>query len=227
MGKRTILTMVVVGLLISPLAAACGMGDDEDDNSGDPVPETVMMIEEDAEDAIDMILVSDWEKVQADAQSIDQTWTDFLDSSQADDVTDDQRATMATAIDNLSTASAAQDNLAARQAANDVSKIIIDVFDLFDTKIPADIGRLDYLERQVIIDSERGDWSAVQQDIDTLRDTFERVKPSIVDAGGAEEADDFAASIETQQQLGQQHSTEIINEANVALELVDSLESVY
>ncbi len=37
----------------------------------------------------------------------------------------------------------------------------LNVFDLFRPVIPTDVGRLDYLERQVIIDAERGDWSAV------------------------------------------------------------------
>ncbi len=88
-------------------------------------------------------------------------------------------------------------------------------------------GRLDWLERQVIIDVDRDDWDAVAGDVDQTRETFDRVKVDVVAEGGEEEARDFEASVVKQGELAASHDRTIVDEANVALELVDALESVY
>lgn len=134
---------------------------------------------------------------------------------------------METAIADLQSGVAAKDDLAARQAANDISKVIVDVFDLFNPTVPTDIGRLDYLERQVIIDADRGEWSVVANDVAQVRATFGRVRQHVEEAGGSREAADFAASVDEQEQLAATQDSAVVDEANIGLELVDSLESVY
>jgi hypothetical protein len=100
--------------------------------------------------------------------------------------------------------------------------VIVDVVDLFDFKIPSDVGRLDWLERQVIIDVDRDDWDAVAGDVDQTRETFDRVKDDVIAAGGEEEALDFEASVVKQGELAASRDPAIVDEANVALELVDA-----
>jgi len=228
-------------LLLALLALSCGGSSDEgseepeeaeeaeeaEEGSAGGVPQPVLSIEGDAEDAIDMVFAGKWDRVAADAESISTDWTEFAASSEGSGVTDEQRREMDEATADLSAAAEAKDELAARQAANDVSKVIVDVFDLFDFKIPSDVGRLDWLERQVIIDADRDDWEAIAVDIDQTRETFDRVKPDVVAEGGEEEARDFEASIVKQGELAAAHDRAIVDEANIALELVDALESVY
>jgi hypothetical protein len=228
-------------LLLALLALSCGGSSDEgseepeeaeeaeeaEEGSAGGVPQPVLSIEGDAEDAIDMVFAGKWDRVAADAESISTDWTEFAASSEGSGVTDEQRREMDEATADLSAAAQAEDELAARQAANDVSKVIVDVFDLFDFKIPSDVGRLDWLERQVIIDADRDDWEAIAVDIDQTRETFDRVKPDVVAEGGEEEARDFEASIVKQGELAAAHDRAIVDEANIALELVDALESVY
>jgi hypothetical protein len=191
------------------------------------VPQTVLDIEGDAEDTIDMVFAGRWDRVSADAISLAANWEDFLASSDASGLTADQRGTMDKAISDLRAAGQSQDGLAARQAANDVSKVIVDVFDLFEHKVPSDIGRLDWQERQALIDIDRGDWNAVSGDLAQLRRTFNRAKPGVLAAGGDRQAADFEASLNEQDRLAAAKDPGIVDEANVALELVDDLEGVY
>ncbi len=233
MKKRIVGATALLAITLAGLA--CGGGSGNSNTSASPsvtagnaqTPETVLAIEGDAEDAIDMVLAGNWDKVIADADAIDQAWTEFLGSDQADRVTAEQQASMEGAIADLGSASDSRDDLAARQAANDVSKVIVDVFDLFRPTVPTDIGRLDYLERQVIIDTDRGDWAAVENDVGAVNSTFERVRPEVEAVGGDQEATNFAESVSKQKQLATERDGGIVDEANVALELVDSLESVY
>jgi hypothetical protein len=228
-------------LLLALLALSCGGPSDEgseepdeaeeaegaDEGSAGGVPRPVLSIESDAEDAIDMVFAGKWDRVAADADSIASSWTEFVGSSEGSAVTDEHRREMDEATADLKAAAQAEDELAARQAANDVSKVIVDVFDLFDFKIPSDVGRLDWLERQVIIDADRDDWDAVAGDVVQTRETFDRVKPGVVAAGGEEEALDCETSVAKQGELAASRDPAIVDEANIALELVDDLESVY
>ena len=191
------------------------------------VPQPVLDMENDAEDAIDQVFAGRWDRVTADAGSLANTWKAFLPSSEASGVTADQRGTMEKAISDLAAAAQSQDALAARQAANNVSKVIVDVFDLFQHKVPSDIGRLDWQERQVLIDADRSDWNALTSDLAQLRQTFSRAKPGVLAAGGDREAADFEASLNEQDRLAAAQDPAIVDEGNVALELVDDLEGVY
>ena len=191
------------------------------------VPESVAAIEGEAEDAIDLVFAGNWDKVATDAASIATNWSDFTASSEAGGLSAAQRQAMDKAVSDLKDAAESEDDLAARQAANDVSKVIVDVFDLFDVKVPTDVGRLDWLERQVIIDADRDDWSTVKADLAQTRDTFNRVKGDIAVAGGDNEVEDYRASLDRQDQLAASEDSSIVDEANVALELVDDLERVY
>ena len=191
------------------------------------VPQPILDMENDAEDAIDQVLAGRWDRVSSDAGSLAKTWKEFLSSSEASGVTADQRGTMEKAISDLAAAAQSQDALAARQAANNVSKVIVDVFDLFQHKVPGDISRLAWQERQVLIDVDRADWTAVTADLAQLRQTFNRAKPGVLAAGGDREAADFEASLNEQDRLAAAQDPAIVDEGNVALELVDDLEGVY
>jgi hypothetical protein len=220
--------------------AAVSCGDSYDDKSQEPtrtepqasaqrgsVPQTVLDIEGDAEDAIDQVFAGRWDRVSTDAGSLAENWNDFLASSDASGVSTDQRGTIEKAISDLAAAAQSQDALAARQAANEVSKVVVDIFDLFEHQVPSEIGRLDWQERQVLIDVDRADWTAVAADLALMRQTFNRAKPGVIAAGGDKEAADFEASLNEQDRLAAAQDTAIVDEANVALELVDDLEGVY
>jgi hypothetical protein len=204
-----------------------GASEEANENGAASVPRTVLSIEGDAEDAIDMVFADNWDRVSADAGSIASNWAEFVDSSEAGGVTDGQREAMDKAIADLGGAAYSEDGIGARQAANDVSKVIVDVFDLFEHMVPTDVGRLDWMERQVIIDADRDDWTAVQSDLTQTRYTFSRIKSDVSASGGEKEAADFEASLDKQARLASAEDTAIVDEANLALELVDALERVY
>ncbi|TMB71046.1 MAG: hypothetical protein E6J43_00390 [Chloroflexi bacterium] len=232
--------IAAIGILIlACIALSCGGSDDN--KAGEPptrtqpqesaetgsVPQPILDMENDAKDAIDQVLSGRWDRVTAEAGSLAGTWKEFLSSSDASGVTADQRAAMDKAIADLAAAAQSQDALPARQGANDVSKVIVDVFDLFQHKVPSDIGRLAWQERQALIDVDRADWNSLTRDLAQLRQTFNRAKPGVLAAGGDREAADFEASLNEQDRLAAAQDPAIVDEGNVALELVDDLEGVY
>src|SRR5213593_1416242 len=130
---RTLMLKVLIAalalFLLVSTALSCG-GSSKNDQSKQPtqtqqtpgeqgsVPQTVLDMENDAEDAIDQVLAGGWDRVGSDARSLADTWKEFLSSSDASAVTADQRAAMDKAITDIKAAAQSQDALAARQAAN-------------------------------------------------------------------------------------------------------------
>lgn len=228
---------VVIALVLSMVACGGSAEKEESEEAearaeaqesgGGTVPQAVLSIEGEAEDAIDTVYQANWDKVRADAEAISTNWGELIASPASEGVTDSQRASMDEAIADLRNAVDAKDELLARQAANDVSKVVVDVFDLFEFNIPSDIGRLDWMERQVIIDADRHDWPAVLTDLSQIRETFGRVRSNIVAAGGEGEVVEFDDSLNKQDRLAASEDGGIVEEANIALELVDNLERVY
>ena len=233
--KKLVLSVTLL-LVLSLSAFACG----DDEEGGEEVddaapaqaasrslPKTLVAIEGASEDAIDQVLSKNWTAVSKAEATMAKNWTDFKASSDGSKASADLRKAMDKALADLKTAVATKSELPARQAANDISKAVTDAFDLFPSKIPTDVGRLDYLERQVVIDADSGKWPAVETDLSQTMEVFQRVKPGLVAAGGAKQAASFEASLAKQKTLAATKDKAIITEANTALELVDAIETAY
>jgi len=114
------------------------------------------------------------------------------------------------------------------QGSNDVSAAVVELFALYNPVIPAGIGRLDVLERQVILDVAAQEYSAALETMTKTRSVWEHVKPSVLEHDGQEVAAQFEASLEAQAAaLDSQEADALTREATDALELVDALERLY
>ena len=104
---------------------------------------------------------------------------------------------------------------------------MIDLYDTYHPPEPTDLGRLDVLERQVILDVNAKDFAAAASTLAKINTTWERVKPFMLAHKGAEIAAQFDKSLAVQAAaLKAQDGNALKDEAINALELVDALEKV-
>jgi len=102
------------------------------------------------------------------------------------------------------------------------------MFALFHPRVPSAIGRLDVLERQVILDVAAVDYVAAETDLTKTKSVWEQVKPSVLDHNGKDVAAQFEASLTAQQSaLDAQDEAALTSEARDGLEIVDVLERLY
>ena len=105
---------------------------------------------------------------------------------------------------------------------------IYELFDLYHPAIPADIGRLDVLERQIVLDVEKQNFNAAGQTLAKINSVWEQVKPSILAHNGQGVIEDFNSSLTIQDMtLKTQDGTALIDEARNGLEIVDAMENLY
>ena len=210
------------------ILAACGAKPISTRASPGALPNSLVTIEAAAEDIIDFAPSGDWDKISADVTDIDNAWKFYEPQAKKDGASQEIQDAMNSALAELETASASKDASATMQGSNDVSAAVVELFALYSPKVPADIGRLDVLERQVILDVAAKDYSAATKSLSKTMSVWREVKPSVLEHNGKDVAAQFDASLEIQAvAVDSKNDTQLTTEARNGLEIVDALEGLY
>ena len=229
---KSLLLMIIAIFIL----AACGGKELEateapeasEANESGPMPTSLQTIEAAAEDIIDLAPSGNWDKIDTDVTDIDSAWKTYQPQADEAGASQEIQAAMSSALAELQTTSAAKDSAATMQASNNVSAAVVELFALYDPKVPADIGRLDVLERQVILDVAGHDYSAAMMSLAHTKSVWEEVKPSVLEHKGKDVAAEFEASLAAQEsELNAKDNDALTNDAKNGLEIVDALELLY
>jgi hypothetical protein len=224
MKNRFIVMLVIVSIT---LLAACGTQPAAIPNTG-MVPNNLQTIEGAAEDIIDFASSGNWDKITTDVTNIANAWKAYQPLAGQAGASQELQDAMTSALAQLQAASASKDAAATMQASNDVSAAVVEMFALYSPKIPADIGRLDVIGRQVILDVGRQDYPAAEASLARAKSAWQSVKSSVLEHNGQAVADKFEASLATiTSALAAQDAAALTSEARNLLEIVDELERLY
>ena len=192
------------------------------------LPNSLVTIEAAAEDIIDLAPSGDWDKISADVTDIENAWKTYQPQAEKDNASQDIQGAMNSALSELEAAAASKDAATTMQGSNNVSAAVVELFALYTPKVPADIGRLDVLERQVILDVAAKDYSAATISLSKTMSVWREVRPSVLEHNGKDVAAQFEASLEIQAvAVDSKNDTQLTNEARNGLEIVDALERLY
>lgn len=223
--KNRIQFVILLLVAVATILTACGI---KPATSNKIVPDSLQTIEGAAEDIIDFASSGNWEKINADVASIADAWQTYQQQARKDGAPQSTQDTLTAAIAELQVASATKDAAATMQSANDLSAVVVELFDIYNPKIPADIGRLDVWERQIVLDITADNYDAATISLSKVKTVWENVKSSVLEQNGKDVAALFEASIATQENtLKAKNSAALINEAKNGLEIVDALEQLY
>ena len=192
------------------------------------VPDTLATIEAKAEDIIDLVPGGEWSRVNSDILAIEKAWEIYTPQATNDGASQALQDGFTEALSKLKSTAASQDKIGTLQASNDLSAVVVELFDLYHPLIPADIGRLDVLERQIILDVENQNFTAGTKTFAKTITVWEQVKPSILAHSGQSVVEQFDNSLAVQSTaLKAQDGSTLIDEARNGLEIVDAMESLY
>ena len=222
---RLLLILIPVAIL---MLTACGAKQPVVTVNPAAVPNSLVTIEAAAEDIIDFAPSGNWDKIGVDVTDIENAWKSYQPQASQDGAPQEIQDKMTSALSDLETAAASKDASATMQGSNDVSAAVVELFALYTPKVPADIGRLDVLERQVILDVAAKDYSAATKSLAKTKSVWEEVKPSVLEHNGKDVASQFEASLTAQESaLTAKDDATLTNEARNGLEIVDALEGLY
>jgi hypothetical protein len=198
------------------------------DAAARPLPGPLQTIEAQAEDIIDIVGGGDWASVQADVAAVAAAWKVYQAQAAADGAPQVIQDALAGELSRLQQRSSANDAPGTLQAANDVSAVLMDLYTVYSPAVPADVGRLDVFERQVLLDAGADDLRAAANSLARVDTIWARVKPLALENKGADVAARFDASLAEQRAAWEsKDGAAIAAAANKGLELVDALESLF
>jgi hypothetical protein len=196
--------------------------------ASDGVPRTLHTIESSAEDIIDLAPAGSWNQVGVKVAAISEAWQVYQPQAATAGASQAHQEAFSSALARVQAASAAKDAPVVRQAANDMGAAVLDLVALYNPATPADIGRLDVFERQIVLDVAANDLTAAAASYSKTKAVWDSVKPSVLSHKGQQVADKFEASLAKQATALQAKDVSVLTaEANNGLEIVDELEKLY
>ena len=196
--------------------------------TGRAVPKPLADIEAQAEDIVDKVAVGDWAAVNQDVTTMRADWTTFGPTAGSAGVPAATAGAFTTALDRLGVAAAAQDAAGTAQAANDASAATVEMLGRYDLGYPVEIGRLDVIGRQVVIDAGAGDFQAASGQIGQAEQQLAAAQPSLVAQGGDQVVTQTRATLVEMQRLADARNADgLTTQAKVLLEVVDGMERLY
>lgn len=192
------------------------------------IPRPLNTIEAQAEDLIDILPGGNWTAISQNVADIAAAWQAYQPQLTTDHVPQPFETAFNDALAQLQQSANAQAADETHQAANDVSAALMDLFALYQPATPVDLGRLDVLGRQAILDVAAEDFVAAANTLAKTRAIWNRLKPDVLAHDGSQVASEVEDSLDIQQVALEAEDGEALrDEANNGLELVDALEQLY
>jgi hypothetical protein len=110
-------------------------------------------------------------------------------------------------------------------AANDLSRMMPSLYAHYTDPVPTAVLKLDYLEREIQLQSQAAQPAREQAALVSLRATWAKVRPWLVQAGGAKVATAYDAHVRALGRAGQPAALQ--QEAVNGLGIVDQMEGVF
>jgi bacterioferritin len=191
------------------------------------VPSELDALESGAEDIIDYIDNMDWTKAESTVQAMKQDLVDLEPSFRAANVPTSIVNEIRTRLTMLEAQVKARNAYEAKVQANAITKVIPDIYDHYQVTVPTDLGRLDYLGREILLNVEKGDWTAARNTAAEVLRVWTRLKPNL-NAAAQKSAADFESTVNALVgDVGRQDSVATTRDASALLDKVDVLEQAY
>lgn len=191
------------------------------------LPGELDKLESAAEDIMDDADNGDWTKAQQKVDTIQQSLTALASSFQTAGVPSQLIDGIKTPLAELGKQVRAQNALQTKIEANRITKVIPDIYDYYQVTMPTDLGRLDYLGREVALGAEQGDWAAARDSMNQISDVWGKLKTNL-NSVAQQSAADFESTVNALSgDVDKQDATAVAKDSATLLDKVDVLEKAY
>jgi hypothetical protein len=227
--------VTIVAAALATAASGAGCGEDKaqrtttQSSARGPIPAPLRTVESASEDAIDLALAGKRRQVVEKARTLkaaaDGPAADVLRKAGVNEAT---IADFRARADRVARLAPRADLLRVALASNHAFGAVPGFFALYENRVPADVTRLDYLDFEAKLRATAGDHAQLRAAIAQLAQTWRKLRPAFVTAGGYRVAPKFDEHVTRIQRLAAgTDRAATVREAQHGLDLVDQLEDVY
>lgn len=194
--------------------------------SESPPPQSLNALEAASEDVIDQVPRGRWARIDAAVGAMQRSWRHYRRAAMT---VDPRQATrLDRAVRDLAASAERRDGLGTQQAANDVSAPVIELLDRYARRHPVQVGRLDVIGRQIVIDVRRSDADRARADVGAARREWIAVRASVLRHHGARVAARTDRAFARLLAAATARDGRVLEHAsNELLEFVDGMERLY
>jgi len=186
-----------------------------------PIPDQIGIIETNALNIIDDIIMADWQSANSRVNQIRTVMNDLVPILQAAQVPNDVTFGLNAAIRILEQNILQRRAFSAISQANHITQLIADALDFFNVIIPTDVMRLAFFARQIIVNVEQNDWAEAYQNYRRALTVWQRIRPELESAYVSDVSDFDQVFNALNESIDRRDYQAAINNANRMLELTD------
>jgi hypothetical protein len=165
--------------------------------------------------------------VSADVAAVRAAWTKYRARAHADGVDPTLVEQFDAALARLSTEAKARRAPQTLQAANDLSRTTVELLAHYGLGHPVEIGRLDVIGRQILLDLDRDDRAGVTEQIAAARAQWEAIRGDVTGRSAAVGAQVDATLAVLDDANAAANDALLKAEVRAMLEIVDAMEELY
>ncbi len=192
------------------------------------IPPSLYAIESLAEEVV--IAVPNWRRVTTSVDRIRQRWYSYRPQAIAEGAPAEFVTLMGQLVTQLRNAVIARNAVNTNEAANDLRSVAVDLMTFYNPRVPADLKRLQVLERELIGDARVGDWTeALVFHAKAADAVWARVRPFVLTRpGGAARAAELDELFADQADaISAHHLQHTIAAARDAIDTAEEIEDRY
>jgi len=191
------------------------------------LPSSLQAMEQEAEEVITLAGEEKWAAVGQKLAAISTTWEEYVPQIPVEAASEKFEQVQAQ-IEILRAYAQVRERVNTMQAANDLSGLVVDLFELYHPDVPVGLERLDIAERQVLLDAEGGNLEMAQIAIDKSRGYWNQLKAAVIYHGGEQLSEKFEASLDLQHDYLKAGNQDLLSEeVENALEILDMIEDLF
>jgi hypothetical protein len=186
-------------------------------------PEQLEIIRSNSANIVFDVIKLDWERTAERFAAIKENMVQMKPVLEAASVQADLIGRLSTCVDNLEKSIAQKKVNESKSKANEITKYIPDIEDLYKVTVPTDLNRLSYLDREIHININQSDWDAANKNYNAAKTIWTRFASGL-DKIHENLAANFSSSLE---KLGKtikdRNSKTAVLESNKILEHIGTL----
>lgn len=188
-------------------------------------PKQIEAVESNSEDIVDDINNNDWINAQNRVDQIKLNISELIPMLVAASIPSNLIDGITAAVSNLEKEVKSKKNYESKVQANRITKYIPDISDYYIVVLPTDLGRLDYLGREIALNADVEDWASASSNYEKTKNIWGNLKTKLSPIY-KNDADKYQNSIDNlNKYINQKDAVLTKKEANILLDLTDVLET--
>lgn len=192
------------------------------------LPKAIYNTNETAEDLVDYAQTGNWNEINSKVEELNSLYKTYREDANGNKLSQQLLDFYSLYLEQLSKGIVSKNAYQIAFAANQITGIGVAFDEHFKHKTPSAVSRLDYLGRELMLETKATDSKAFNRRLEDIDYTWKLLKPEILNHHGIKQAENFENLVSNIKSLkDKMSSTEIVKAISKYSDQIDELEKLF